>query len=50
MIYWFIIGGLFIGGVTYVMMAGANIVKEDDILQDKIAQSYRMAHQGDIES
>ncbi|MGG4146851.1 hypothetical protein ABEW34_27445 [Paenibacillus algorifonticola] len=36
MLYWFILGGLFLGGGAYVMLNGAKLVQEDNELQDSI--------------
>jgi hypothetical protein len=41
MLYWFILGGLFLAGGAYVMLNGAKLVQEDNLLQDQAAQSYR---------
>ncbi|WP_176707674.1 hypothetical protein [Bacillus sp. FJAT-26390] len=40
MLYWFILGGLFLAGGAYVMLNGAKLVQEDNRLQDKAAHSY----------
>lgn len=43
MLYWFILGGLFLGGGVYVMLHGAKIVHEDAVLQDNKAKSHLAA-------
>ncbi|MGO4544126.1 hypothetical protein AB4Z29_04955 [Paenibacillus sp. 2TAB23] len=50
MLYWIILGGLFLAGGAYVMLNGAKLVQEDNILQDKLAQSYTSASQKEIPS
>ncbi|CAM4444008.1 hypothetical protein FHS16_003906 [Paenibacillus endophyticus] len=50
MLYWMILGGLFLAGGAYVMLNGAKLVKEDNILQDKMTQIYSTDSQKDIPS
>ncbi|MGG1636204.1 hypothetical protein [Paenibacillus sp. NRS-1760] len=40
MLYWIILGGLFLSGGLYLMLNGAKLVQEDNVLQDKMAKSY----------
>lgn len=36
MTYIIILSALFFGGITYILMAGASIIKEDDLIQENI--------------
>ncbi|WP_442053311.1 hypothetical protein [Paenibacillus sp. 2TAB19] len=41
MLFWFILGGLFLGGGAYVMIHGVKLVQEDNELQEKIAEAVK---------
>lgn len=47
MLYWIIIGGLFFGGLLFVLKMGASIIKEDDVIQEQHVLSYPSDRQGD---
>lgn len=48
MLYWIILGALFLSGGTYLMLNGAKLVQEDNVIQDKMAKSYVATRQEDI--
>jgi len=50
MLYWIILGGLFLSGGSYLMLNGAKLVQEDNILQDKKTQSNVYSPQEDTSS
>jgi hypothetical protein len=50
MLYLIIIGGLFLSGGAYLMLNGAKLIQEDNILQDKKAHSNVYSPQEDAVS
>ncbi len=45
MLYWFILGGLFLCGGAYVMLKGAKLVREDNEIQDKLVKTNKRMQQ-----
>lgn len=45
MLYWFILGGLFLCGGAYIMLNGAKLVREDNEIQDKLAEANKQMQQ-----
>ncbi|MFF2479653.1 hypothetical protein [Paenibacillus sp. NPDC058071] len=48
MLYWIILGGIFLFGGAYVMLNGAKLVREDNEIQDKIFEGYKQNQQEKI--
>jgi hypothetical protein len=44
MTYIIILSALFFGGIIYILMAGAQIVREDDLIQDQILKQLNESH------
>ncbi|MCK9859642.1 hypothetical protein [Paenibacillus sp. ATY16] len=45
MIYWFVLGGLFLLGGAYVMLNGAKLVREDNEIQDQLSAHKGINHE-----
>ncbi|WP_255314133.1 MULTISPECIES: hypothetical protein [Bacillales] len=44
MTYIVILSALFFGGIIYILMAGAGIVRDDDAIQDQILKQMNESH------